>query len=107
MITSETGYPRPLTARQRLVLTEIARYFWANGEPCTVAYLARRFDLSPTTVRRHLEALHDKGWLPAPCAPHPPVTDPSEPTRLGEKVPRSNFERSPRGPSRPTVSLAI
>jgi DNA-binding MarR family transcriptional regulator len=74
MITSETGYPKPLTAKQRVVLAEIARYFHANGEPCTAAYLARRLRISKTSVGKHLEALHAKGWLPAPCAPNKPPT---------------------------------
>lgn len=63
--------PRPLTDRQRMVLTTIAHYFAATGEPCSVLYLCRRLQLSRTRVRQHLDALHRKGWIPSPAAPRP------------------------------------
>lgn len=55
-----------LPDRQRAVLVEIIRYYQATGEVPTQRYLARRLSIHFTTVRDHLQALHRKGWLPAP-----------------------------------------
>lgn len=58
-----------LTTKQRQILTAIDRYTRATDEPCPGNYLARRFDLHHSTVQKHLEVLHRKGWLCGPNAP--------------------------------------
>lgn len=69
MITPAVVTPKPLTEKQRVVLSAIARYYSVTAEPCSVAYLARRLKLGRSTIRQHLRALYLKGWLPAPAAP--------------------------------------
>lgn len=59
----------PLSDTQRVVLSEIARYYMATGEPCSVSYLARKLGRSRTAVQGHVDALYRKGCLSAPAAP--------------------------------------
>jgi DNA-binding MarR family transcriptional regulator len=67
--------PRPdlelLSPRQCLVFAAIAMYYKATGEPCSVAYLARRLKLGRSTIREHLDAIQRKGWIPSAAAPRP------------------------------------
>lgn len=68
------GDPQPvpihaLTTRQRQIVEAIDGVEQATGEPCGGRFLARRFNLDPTTIREHLKALHRKGWLRTPNAP--------------------------------------
>lgn len=68
----------PLAARQRAVLTLIARYYQATGETPSMRYIARRLQLHLKTVQQHLDALYRKGWLRSPNpsglrCPHPPA----------------------------------
>lgn len=65
---TESRSARRLTNCQQVVLTLIARYYLATGEPCSIMYLARRLQKHPKTVRFHLAALARKGWA-APSAP--------------------------------------
>jgi predicted DNA binding protein len=58
--------PTPLTDRQREVLQLMTRYGELLEEPPTMAFLARRMRVDRSTIREHLEAIHRKGWLPAP-----------------------------------------
>jgi predicted ArsR family transcriptional regulator len=69
MIAPTKKTPEPLTDAQRLVLSTIAQYYVATGEPCSLSYLARRLGRSRNAIRGHLEALHRKGWIPAPAIP--------------------------------------
>lgn len=62
-----------LPGRQRLVLDTIVRYHKTTGEPCPAAYLARRLSIHHSSVQRHIELLHRKGWLRAPNAPAVPT----------------------------------
>lgn len=67
---------RALTDRQRLLLSVMAQYWIATGEPCSMRYLARRLHLSKSTVHEHIRALHKKGYLAAPCVPSGRVRTP-------------------------------
>ena len=58
--------PEALTDRQREVYAEMVRYGKFAGEAPSVRFLARRLGLHWTTVQQHIEAIHHKGWLPAP-----------------------------------------
>ena len=58
--------PRDLTARQREIYSLITQYTAVAGEPPSVCFIARRVGVHRTTVQFHLEAIHRKGWLPAP-----------------------------------------
>jgi transcriptional regulator of heat shock response len=71
VITPTVPPQRPLTDKQRVVLSIIARYYIENGEPISVRLLARRLGCHPTTATFHLQALHRKGWIPAPAVPKP------------------------------------
>jgi len=77
----------PLAGRQRAVLELIQAYYRVAARRAdppryrypSVAYLAARLGLHPTTVQDHLEALYRKGWLrtPQPAGlrcPHLPDT---------------------------------
>jgi len=70
---------RPLTERQRQVLSVIQQVYDALGEPPSVRYLGRRFGMDHQAVQRHLDALFRKGWLRAPspggirCLHRPPT----------------------------------
>lgn len=57
--------PLPLTTLQRDVYLLAIRYFQATGEPCSLAYLARRLKRHPTTVRARLNWIAKKGWASA------------------------------------------
>lgn len=61
-----------LPGRQRMVLDVIVHYHRATGEACPAAYLARKLELHHSSVQRHLEVLHRKGWLRGPNAPAVP-----------------------------------
>lgn len=71
MITPTTPRQRPLTDKQRVVLSIIARYYIQNGEAISISLLARRLGCAVSTARRYLEALYRKGWIPAPAVPKP------------------------------------
>jgi DNA-binding CsgD family transcriptional regulator len=60
--------PSALTDRQRVVLTTIDQYYKATGEACSVAYVARRLGLHPSTVREYVHMIAKKGWLRAPSS---------------------------------------
>lgn len=57
--------PAALTERQREVYEELQRYIAVAHEEPSVAFLARRLGLHWTTVQQHLEALHQKKWIPS------------------------------------------
>jgi SOS-response transcriptional repressor LexA len=59
------GVPgRPaLTERQAAILSQIARYVEATGEPAPVAFVARQFGMTHKGAAHHVEALHAKGYL--------------------------------------------
>lgn len=61
-----------LPGRQRMVLDAIIRYHRVTGEPCPASYLARRLSIHHSSVQRHLELLHRKGWLRGANAPAMP-----------------------------------
>jgi DNA-binding NarL/FixJ family response regulator len=58
--------PSPLTQRQQQVLQLMTRYGEQFDEAPSVSFIARRLQVHRTTVQDHLEAIHRKGWLPAP-----------------------------------------
>ncbi|HVJ24107.1 MAG TPA: hypothetical protein VM756_09250 [Burkholderiales bacterium] len=58
-----------LTTQQRRVLEAIDDYWRVTGEPCPGALLARRFSLHQSTIQKHLDSLHRRGWLRSPSAP--------------------------------------
>jgi len=64
--------PRALSAQQTAVLAEISRYVEAAGEPCRASHIARRLKISRETVRTHVAALVEKGWLRSKRSPYRP-----------------------------------
>lgn len=69
---------KPLTRRQRAVLTIITQYYAAAGEGCSVRYIARRLRIHHSTVQEHIDALYRKGWIMMPSAPRPRFGDARE-----------------------------
>jgi DNA-binding MarR family transcriptional regulator len=63
----------PLTGRQRLVLHYVVQYYRTTGEPCSARYLGRRLEMHHSSVQRHFETLHRKGWLRSSNSPVTPV----------------------------------
>lgn len=61
MITNETTYIEPLTARERQIADAIARGLSNKGIAC-------EFGISPETVKRHLASIYDKLALPGRVA---------------------------------------
>lgn len=62
----------PPTDRQRVVLSEIVRYYEFMGEGCPVPWLARSLDVDPSTARQHVRYLHRKGFLRSAGSPAVP-----------------------------------
>jgi hypothetical protein len=62
-----------LPGRQRMVLDAIVRYHRVTGEPCPASYVARRLSVHHSSIQRHFEILHRKGWLRGPNAPAVPT----------------------------------
>jgi SOS-response transcriptional repressor LexA len=65
-------HPQPLTARQQAAFEVIAQFYRAIGEGASTSYLARKLAISRPRAHRHIEALHEKGWLLAPSSPATP-----------------------------------
>lgn len=64
-MTCADSAPRPLTDCQRAVYLMAVRYFAATGEPCSLAYLARRLHRHPKSIRRRLTGIAAKHWASA------------------------------------------
>ena len=64
-VCREAGqHPMPLTERQRAIVEKVVWYCEAvDADGCSGAFLARKFDVHPSTMREQLEALYRKGWL--------------------------------------------
>lgn len=70
--------PLPLTERQREVLDVMHTYEKRTGSVCSLVYISRQLDVDSSTIRDHIKALHEKGWLKT-AAPGPiqfPKKDP-------------------------------
>ena len=67
---AEPTAPSPPTLKQAAVLTLIERFCdGAGGDPCSASYLARKLGVTRETMRTHLHALYQKGWLRSPASP--------------------------------------
>jgi DNA-binding MarR family transcriptional regulator len=68
--SAEPASPSSPTLKQAAVLTLIARYHdGTGGDACSAAYLARKLGITRATMRTHLQALYEKGWLRSPASP--------------------------------------
>lgn len=61
--------PGELPPQQARVLATVQGHYDATGEAASAHYVARRLGVHPSTVRKHFEALHRKGYLQAPGSP--------------------------------------
>lgn len=55
----------PLTTKQRAVYSLATRYYFATGEPCSLAWLARRLHKNRNTIHDRVRAIVRKGWATA------------------------------------------
>ena len=63
MVSDRDPHPQPLTEKQAAILQRIVTYYRVVEEGCPAYWLARRFPMSAIGIRKHLAALHRKGWL--------------------------------------------
>jgi DNA-binding IclR family transcriptional regulator len=51
------------SVRQVEILAFVTAYQNLTGQSCPISVICERFQLKRSTVREHLDRLHERGWL--------------------------------------------